>query len=145
VLKSRQTAAEVKESVSDLLCEQYLPRVFRYVSYWVDNRQSAEDLTLNSLKQALARYGSCCKNESIFSIGVFAVARKEIQDYLRISSIKPIRPNLSPQEQEVISLKLGAMLDNRRISKITGFSESSVSTLICQSLCKLAENRQVLR
>lgn len=135
--KLRPNSSEEIESINEILCEQYLPRVFQYVSYWVSNTQLAEELTLKALKKALVTYKTFYKQENTFSIGVFATARKGIRNYLQISGFKPSLPDLSSQEQEVISLKLGARLNIQRISKILGLSKSNVSRIIYQSLCKL--------
>lgn len=137
MFKSRQNSGEDIESVTELLCEQYLPAVFQYINCWVNNTQLAEELTLKALKKALARYRNHYKQEDTFSIGVFATARKEIKEHSPMSSFKPILPNLTPQEHEVISLKFGAALDNQGISNILGLPESSISRIIYQSLCKL--------
>jgi hypothetical protein len=33
------------ENTTGILCEQYLPEVYQYINYWVDNNQLAEELT----------------------------------------------------------------------------------------------------
>lgn len=137
MIKQRQKSGEAGDNVMELLCEHYLPAVFQYVNYWVNNTELAEELTLSALKKALVRLKDGYKEEKTFALGVFTTARKEIQSHSRISSLKPILPNLSHQEQEVISLKFGAALDNRRISKILSLPESSVGRIIYESLCKL--------
>jgi DNA-directed RNA polymerase specialized sigma24 family protein len=125
------------EKAVDILCMQYLPRVFQYVSYWANNAELAEELTFKTLKKALVRYRGCYKDEKLFSTGIFASARREVQDCVKAGVIKPILPGLSTQEQEVISMKLGGMLNTQSISKILGLSELSISRIIYQSLCKL--------
>jgi DNA-directed RNA polymerase specialized sigma24 family protein len=131
------------ESTADILCEQYLPGVLRYVSYWVNDMQTAEDLTLKALKKSLAACKYRYKDENALSVGVFAAARKEVRDYLRTSSIKPALTNLSHREQDIVSLKLAAALNNRRISRIIGLPESNINKIIYQSLSKLKEYSEV--
>lgn len=137
MLKLRQKSGEAGENVVELLCEQYLPAVLQYVYYWVNNTELAEELTLNALKKDMANYRDGYIDENTFALGVFATARKEVQSDSRLSSLKPILPNLSHQEHEVVSLKFGAALDNRRISKILNLTESTVGRIIYESLCKL--------
>ncbi len=127
------------EKTADFLCEQYLPGVLRYISFWVSDMQAAEELTLKAIGKYLISCRDPCQHENASSPEVFAAARKEIRDYLRSGPVKPSRTDLSPQEQDVVSLKLAAALDNRNISSITGLSESSISRIICQSLRKLKE------
>jgi hypothetical protein len=133
----RRPSEELIENIADMACEQYLTRVYQYVSYWVDNPQLTEELTLRALRKVLVKYRDFCKCENTFSIAVFAAARKEIQSHPEINTFQPAWPGLSSQEREVISLKLGAALDNHRIATVLGLAESSVANAINQSLCKL--------
>ncbi len=135
--KLRQKSSEASENIVEILCEQYLPAVLRYVNCWVNNTELAEELTLSAIKKALARYRCSSREDNVFAIKVFAAARKEVQSHLRISSFKPVLHVLSNQEQEVYSLKFGAGLDNRRISKILGLSESTIGRIFYESLCKM--------
>jgi hypothetical protein len=135
--ESRPVADENIGRMSEDLCDKYLTRVFQYVNYWVDNTELAEELTLETFHKALIRYKSDYKHENTFSTGIFTVARNTIQDYIRKSGHKPILPELSYREQEVISLKVGAVLNNRSISEILRLPESNISLILCQSLSKM--------
>ncbi|MDD5039306.1 MAG: sigma-70 family RNA polymerase sigma factor [Dehalococcoidales bacterium] len=142
MLKSRHNSVDI-ESVTELLCEQYLPRVFQYINCWINGSAIAEEITLKALKKALVKYRNCYKDEKKFSTGLFRCARNEILGYLKVSTVKPILPGLSTQEQEVISLRLAAMVNNGMISKLLGLSESKVGTIVHQSLCKLKDQMEV--
>jgi hypothetical protein len=137
VLKSRRQSEADIENAAGILCEQYLPRVYQYVNFWVNDRQSAEELTLKTLRKVIGSYRNCFTPDNSFSIRVFSAARKEIKDHIRTSPEKPVLLNLSPQEKDVISLKLGAVLDNQRISKILGLSEAGTARIIAASLSRL--------
>ncbi|MDD5037766.1 MAG: hypothetical protein PHN78_00370 [Dehalococcoidales bacterium] len=113
------------------------------MNYWLNDQETAEEMTLKAIKEALAKYGNCCKNERKLSTGIFKCARKEILDYLKMNTVKPMLPSLSTQEQEVISLRLAAVMNNRMISKLLGLSESKVGTIVHQSLCKLRDCMEV--
>jgi DNA-directed RNA polymerase specialized sigma24 family protein len=130
-------------NITELLCEQYLPRVFQYVNYWLNDRETAEEITLKAMKEALINYGNCYKDEKKLSAGIFKCARKNILDYLKMNKSKPVLSGLSVQEQEVISLRLAAVLNNRMISKLLRLSESRVGTIVRQSLCKLRDCMEV--
>jgi DNA-directed RNA polymerase specialized sigma24 family protein len=145
VLKFRQNSGKAISSEAGLPGEQYASGVFRYVSYWVKNTHLAEELTIKALRKTLARYGSCTGNEYKFSIVLFTTVRKDIHDYFRASANTAVLPGLSSQEHEVISLKLGAVLDNRKISKILGLPESSISRITYQSLCKLRNCQDIIK
>jgi RNA polymerase sigma factor (sigma-70 family) len=142
--------------------EPYLVRVFRYISYWVNHRTYAEDLTLTVLKKALPGFKSGCMDDDSLSVWIFAVARDEIRSYNSQYKGNLSGPreksgaqgdglvegpawqrlqagleNLSPPEKEIIALKLGAGLSNRCIARIMGMSDSRASNGLCLGLKKL--------
>jgi DNA-directed RNA polymerase specialized sigma24 family protein len=125
------------ENITGILCEHYLPRVLQYVHYWVEDTRAAEELTLKALKKALAETRNCYHDEKKFSAVVFTCARQEIIDCAKSGDAKPFFPGLSNQEREVISLRLGAALNNRMISKLLRLSEPVVVAIIHRSLGKL--------
>jgi DNA-directed RNA polymerase specialized sigma24 family protein len=143
VLKFWRQSEEDIENDTVILYEKYLPRVFQYVNYWLNDTKKAEDLTMKTLKKALIKLRSCAKDKMKFSQGVFSCARNEIWDYLKVGRVKPILSGLSTQEQEVISLKLAAEVNNQIISKLLGLSELKVDAIVYQSLCKLRESTEV--
>jgi len=131
------------ENTAGVLCEQYLPRVFQYMDFWLSDQETAEKMTLKAMKEALIKYGNCCQDERKLSTGIFKCARKNILDYLKINEVKPLLPGLSVQEQDVIALRLAAVMNNRMISKLLGLPESRVGTIVRESLCKLRDCMEV--
>ena len=131
------------ENTAEALCEQYMPRILQYLNYWVNDSEIAEELTLKAFKKALAKHGNCYRDEKRFSIGIFTCARNEIRDYWKTNTTVPVLPGLSVQEQDVISLRLAAVMNNRMISKLLGIPESRVGTIVCESLCKLRDRMEV--
>ena len=130
-------------NITEILCEQYLPRVFQYINYWLNDQETAEEMSLKAIKEAMARYGNCCRDERKLSTGIFKYAQKRVLDYLKMNNAKPILSGLSIQEQEVITLMLAAVLNNRMISKLLGLPESRVGTIVRESLCKLRDCMEV--
>ncbi|MDD5702243.1 MAG: sigma factor-like helix-turn-helix DNA-binding protein [Dehalococcoidales bacterium] len=143
MFKSERNSNENDVDIAELLCEQYLPRVFQYINYWLNDREAAEEMSLKAIKEAMARYGNYCRDERKFSTEVFVCARKEILCCLKRNNMKPVLPGLSIQEQEVISLRLAAVLNNSMISKLLGLSESRVGTIVRESLYKLRDCMEV--
>jgi len=47
---------------------------------------------------------------------------------------------LPQQEQEIISLKFGAEMNNRQIAKVLGLSESNVGTKLYRAVRKLRDS-----
>jgi hypothetical protein len=75
MLKSERDPGEDIGNLAEILCEQYLPRVFQYIRYWVNDTGLAEELTIKAMKKALIKFGSCCKDENKFSAGDFYAAK----------------------------------------------------------------------
>jgi RNA polymerase sigma factor (sigma-70 family) len=65
------------------LYEQYLPRIFRYVSYRVGDRTIAEDLTSDIFNKALTKFTKYDSRKAAFSTWIFSVARNTLIDYYR--------------------------------------------------------------
>jgi RNA polymerase sigma-70 factor (ECF subfamily) len=64
------------------------------------------------------------------------------EDAMRDSDLRRLSVlamGLSERQQELIALKYGAALDNRRISKLTRLSESNVGTLLHRAVQALRE------
>ena len=143
MFKSGRNSNANEGNITELLCEQYLPRVFQYMNYWLNDQEMAEEMTLKAMKEALVKYGNCFNDEKKLSAGIFKCARKNILDYLKMNTVKPMLSGLSIQEQEVISLRLAALVNNGTISKLLGLSESKVGTIVRESLCKLRDCMEV--
>ncbi|MBI2853111.1 MAG: sigma-70 family RNA polymerase sigma factor [Chloroflexi bacterium] len=78
--------APVPGSTAELfgrLYEQYLPGVFRYVSYRVGDRNTAEDLTSDIFNKALMNFTKYDSKKAAFSTWIFSIARNALIDYYR--------------------------------------------------------------
>jgi len=136
------------ESTLDLLCEQYLPRVFQYTSFYIDDKRSAEEITLDTLRQILISQRISCDDQEMFLFNLFTAVRQAVFHYLQIqkpfSAKNPPKAitlsclkSLSSQEREVIALKIHAGLSNQCIGRILGISESTVSLLLYKILSRM--------
>ena len=65
------------------LYEQYLPGVFRYVSYRVGDKTVAEDLTSDIFSKALTNFAKYDSGKGAFSTWIFSIARNTVIDYYR--------------------------------------------------------------
>jgi RNA polymerase sigma-70 factor (ECF subfamily) len=68
------------------LYEEYLPRVFRYVRYRVNNEQTAEDLTSLVFEKALTNFEKYSRDMASFSTWIFTIARNAVIDHYRVSA-----------------------------------------------------------
>lgn len=63
--------------------EQYMPKVFGYISYRVNDRQTAEDLTSAVFEKALAAFATYDSRKAGMSTWVFTIARNTLTDHFR--------------------------------------------------------------
>ena len=97
--RARQPAAEAgngniasdRETFAELY-EEYLPQVFRYMSYRLNDNSIAEDLTSSVFEKALARFTSYRADKASFSTWLFTIARNTVIDHYRTSGKKKTVP-----------------------------------------------------
>lgn len=76
-ISARETFAE--------FYEQYMPKIFRYIRYRVNNVQLTEDLTSAAFEKALASFSKYSSDRAKFSTWIFAIARNVVIDHYRVS------------------------------------------------------------
>lgn len=149
--------------------EELLPRVYYYFCLRAGNRMDAEDLTAATFERAWRDRDRYRKDLGRFTNWLFGIAhhilishyRKKQREhpsdleekidntsrsieedtaqkeqFERIVSVLESRPE---REREVFSLKYGAKLTNRSISKMTGLTESNVGTILHRIVARLRE------
>jgi RNA polymerase sigma factor (sigma-70 family) len=65
------------------LYDEYMPKVYRYVYYRVNDVQLAEDITSNVFEKALDNFSKYSAEKAAFSTWIFAITRNLIVDYYR--------------------------------------------------------------
>ncbi len=96
-----------------LFYEEYLPKIFKYISYRISDKFLAEDLTSTVFEKALTKYETYSSKKAVISTWVFTIARNTLIDYYRAAdhekmteldhAIELPQENSSP-EQAVIDL-----------------------------------------
>jgi RNA polymerase sigma factor (sigma-70 family) len=84
--ENSNVTAAIPVSIAELfgrLYEQYLPKIFHYVSYRVGDRTAAEDLTSDIFNKALTSFTKYDSGKASFSTWIFSIARNTIIDYYR--------------------------------------------------------------
>ncbi len=83
--------AEINEKITGSIAraftelyEQYLPKVFRYVSYRISDVHTAEDLTSMIFEKALTRFKTFHPEKASFSTWIFSIARNTLVDHYRV-------------------------------------------------------------
>jgi DNA-directed RNA polymerase specialized sigma24 family protein len=126
--------------------EQYLPKIFRYISYRINDKFMAEDITSTVFEKALTRFDQYNAEKAAISTWIFRIARTPQNDKTPEQAIIEEEENqtlkrciakLSPPEQEIVSLKFSAEMTNRQIASMLGLSESNVGVIIYRAVRKL--------
>ncbi len=97
------TQAEIVEKIGSSaavtfaeLYEQYLPKVFRYMSYRIADTALAEDLTSTVFEKALTKFKSFNAGKASFATWIFTIARNTLTDYYRVNRSKQTVPLEDP-------------------------------------------------
>lgn len=91
------------------LYDEFLPKVYRYIRYKVNDEQITEDLTSTVFEKALVSFERYSSDKAAFSTWIFSIARNTLIDYYRTNKARqrvsldeaiemPSR-GLSPQEE----------------------------------------------
>ncbi len=97
------TQAQIIEKISSSaaetfagLYEQYLPKVYRYVSYRIPDIHTAEDLTSAVFEKALTKFNSYKADKAAFSTWIFTIARNTLTDHFRANQSRKTVPMEDP-------------------------------------------------
>lgn len=162
----RQSATIDAEDFSSLYRE-HLDAVFNYCLFRVGDRAVAEDLTAEAFERAWRARARYRPERAAFSTWLFTIVRRLVIDWYRrqdrhsttaldtpvpddnptpeaqleeaesLAHLRDLVLQLQEHEQELIALKFGAGMTNRRIAEVIGKSESAVGTAIYRIVKKL--------
>jgi RNA polymerase sigma-70 factor, ECF subfamily len=136
-----------------------LPRVYNFFRYRLGDDQLAEDLTAETFAKAWRNRERYREDLGSLSTWLFMIARRLATDYFRkqrstvpleeakqvtdphtpedaaqerdeFRHLSMLLAQLAERERELVALKYGAGLTNRAIARISGLSESNVSTIL---------------
>ncbi len=146
---------------------EQLPRVYNYFRYRVGDNDLAEDLTAATFEKAWRKRRRYRRDLGAFSTWLFTIARNTAIDHFRhrrepvaLEAVEPLLASeewvedgyrrrqelarlarllqgLPEREQELVAMKYGAELTNRKIAELTGLSESNVGTILYRVVRKL--------
>ncbi len=89
ILTQAEIAERIGQSAAEAfaeLYEQYLPKVYRYISYRIADTHLAEDLTSVIFEKALTKFKSYSSEKASFSTWIFTIARNTLTDHFRANS-----------------------------------------------------------
>ncbi len=140
------TSRSPRETFAELY-ERYLPGVFRYVSYRVNDTSVAEDLTSAVFEKAITRLESYHSDKASFSTWLFAIARNTVVDHYRASQraqtmpldkvTKMSDPNLSPEEA------LAKQQERQRLQECLAGLSSQEQDIVSFKFAGELTNRQI--
>ena len=136
-----------------------LPRIYNFFRYRVGDDQIAQDLTAETFEKAWRNRTRYRADLASFSTWLFTLARHVATDHYRkrrptlpldeavlisdlhgvedtaqeraeFAQLATLLARLADRERELVALKYGAGLTNRAIARLTGLSESNVSTIL---------------
>jgi RNA polymerase sigma-70 factor, ECF subfamily len=115
--------------------EQYLPKIFKYISYRINDKFLAEDITSTVFEKALTKFDQYNAEKAAMSTWIFRIARNTLIDHYRANSrehtvqldeaLDTPENNQSP-EQAVIEEEESQML-KRCIAKLSPPEQEIVS------------------
>ena len=158
-----------EESTWRAVFDQYLPQVFHFMCYKVGNIQVAEDLTSVTFEKAWKSKENFRKKKGTVQSWLFGIAHHVVIDHYRktfredaepglierkngpmhvedavqqnqeFEEIRKIISTFTDLHQEIIALKYGAGLTNRKIAALTGLSETNIGTILYRLVRKIRE------
>ncbi len=154
-----QRAQQHDQEAFAQLYEEYFGKIYRYVVLRIGNQAEAEDMTQQVFLSAIKSISSFKWRNIPFSAWLFRIAHNQAVDYLRKRSRRPTTSleesliggdgdpqqmaeikldieqlllaarQLTPAQQEVISLRFASDLPTAQVAKIMGKSEGAVKAL----------------
>jgi RNA polymerase sigma-70 factor (ECF subfamily) len=152
-------AKSVEDVDFEAVYRMELPRVYNFFRYRVGNDQLAEDLSAETFEKAWKHRARYRNDLASFSTWLFSIARRVASDFFRrqrpsisleevtrladpqvieevaqeqadFIHLSRLLARLAERERELVALKYGAGLTNRAIARISGLTESNVSTIL---------------
>jgi RNA polymerase sigma-70 factor (ECF subfamily) len=161
------TTAHIPTVDWDEVYTAYLPCVYNFFVYRVQDTHLAEDLTATTFLRAWSSRERYRQDLGAFSTWVFTIARRVAADHFKqqrpmisleqlpflpdgtappeeviqqaqmLTRLQALLQSLPIREQELIALKYGAGLNNRQIAQLMQLSESNVGTILSRVIHKL--------
>lgn len=151
-----------------LIYDEYLPKIYRYVYYRTRHKQTAEDLTSTVFTKAVSGLPGFRAETGMFAPWLYRIARNVLIDAARANkptldlaaavnapsehdvladadtvlkreSIKAALGQLSPQQQEIVMMRVWDELSHREIGEILEISEGNAKITFSRAVAALKE------
>jgi RNA polymerase sigma-70 factor (ECF subfamily) len=77
-----------KREVFADLYDEFMPKVYRYIHYKINNQHLTEDLTSTVFEKALVNFDKYSSDKAAFSTWIFSIARNTLIDYFRTNKMR---------------------------------------------------------
>lgn len=154
-----QRAQKCDQEAFGQLYERNFDKIYRYIALKIGNKADAEDMTQQVFIKSLQSISSYKWRDIPFSAWLFRIAHNQIVDYLRKKTRQPTASldnvlaisesnpqqsaedqmaveelilaarNLTPAQQEVISLRFAGDLPIAQVAKVMGKSPGAIKAL----------------
>lgn len=151
-----------------VLYYKYVKKIYKFVYYKVQHRETAEDLTSQTFMKALDKIGSFSNERSSFSTWLYTIARNNVIDFYRtnknnfdINDIWDLEDNtdierdadakgklekvekylkeLKAEQREIIMLRVWEDMSYKEIAEITGKSEGNCKIIFFRAIRTLKD------
>src|SRR6266550_411349 len=133
-------AQQGERSALEELYLLHFDRIYSYLHMSVGNRHDAEDLTTQTFLKMLESIGKFRWRAAPFSAWLFRIAHNLAMDHFRASRRKStfeLIENLSPEQQQVLTLKFVFNFSNGDAATILGKTEGAIKSLQHRALGSL--------
>ncbi|MBU1203027.1 RNA polymerase sigma factor [Patescibacteria group bacterium] len=155
------------------LYDKYFQKIYRFIYYKTSHKETSEDLTSLTFSKALEKIQSFDTSSSFFSAWLYKIARNNLIDYYRsnkettsleenfmtyddkkleenisqkqeLEKITEKLDSLSPQQKEIIIMRVWNELSYKEISQIVGKSEGSCKMTFSRAIKQLKLSLTIL-
>jgi RNA polymerase sigma factor (sigma-70 family) len=147
---TNMNVGKVARSTADAFAafyEQYLPKIFRYISYRITDTYLAEDLTATVFEKAISRFDQYRPEKAALSTWIFRIARNTLIDHFRARSHErtvPLdaaadQPGDSKSPEQMMVEQEECQMLKRCVSKLAAHEQEIVSLKFSSEMT----NRQI--
>lgn len=151
-----------------LIYDDFFDKIYRFIYYKTHHKQTAEDLTSKTFIKALEKINSFNFRKGLFSSWIYRIARNNVIDYYRtnkknldISGIWDLGESkdfnktiddrdklvqvarylkkFTPEQREIIIMRIWDGLSYKEISEITGKKEGNCKMIFFRTMTKLRQ------
>jgi len=150
----------------NILYYKYVKRIYKFIYYKVQHRETAEDITSLTFMKALEKINSFSNVRSTFSTWIYTIARNNVVDFYRtkknhfdindiwdledqtdierdldakgrLVKVEKYLKELKAEQREIVMLRVWGDMTYREIAEITGKSEGNCKVIFFRALKEL--------